>query len=79
MRRQVLNLNFRLQSMVEMSLSANLRKASVEQARLKWRVVNDTADPRPYVAAGEDDGHKVTLTARQIRTFLLNAQPLDPV
>jgi hypothetical protein len=74
---QVLNLNFRLESVIEMSLSANLRKASEEQARLKWRVVNDSADPR-YVAAGGDDGHKVTLTARQIRTFLLNAQPLDP-
>jgi L-lactate utilization protein LutB len=88
---EYLDLDFRLSSMVEMTLSANLRKATAEQARLKWRVANDTAAPVAAAAAAMAGGggaasssssarvgaNSVTLKPREIRTFLLNAQPVD--
>ena len=75
-----LHLEFHLESMVEMTLSANLRQATAEQARLKWRVVNETGAAAPteeqQLAVG-GGANTVTLKPRQIKTFLLNAQPAD--
>ena len=75
--------SFQLASAVEMSLSANMRKASLDATRLQWRVANDTSElaaglPRAREAAAAAASYPVTLKAREIRTFLLNAQPLDP-
>lgn len=77
---EYLDLDVRLESMVEMSLSANLRKASVDSQRLRWRVENEsTAVGRDDAGAAADGGpHVVTLRPREIRTFLLNAEPADP-
>ena len=72
-------------TLVEMTLSANLRKATAERQRLQWRVANDTAAVPSSAFAGlraaagrDDDDHTVVLRAREIRTYLLDAQPLDP-
>ena len=78
---ELLGLEFHLSSVVEMSLSANLRKATAEAARLQWRVANESRAPE--VARGGAartrgaPANTVTLKPRQIKTFLLNAQPLD--
>ena len=78
-----MSLDVRLESLVEMSLSANLRKATVEQQRLKWLVENDTAALENSLDEGlrtrrAPGNFLVTLKPREIRTFLVNAQPLDP-
>jgi hypothetical protein len=84
-RSRYLDLDLRLRSMVEMSLSANLRQTSVEKQRLLWHVENETAPTRAVPGGGgaaatdQAQGFTVTLSPRQIKTFLLNAQPLDPV
>jgi hypothetical protein len=85
-RSRYLDLDLRLRSMVEMSLSANLRQTSVEKQRLLWHVENETAPARAVPGGGgapatdqAQVGFTVTLSPRQIKTFLLNAQPLDPV
>lgn len=80
-----LHLDFHATSLVEMSLSANLPKTTVEDARLRWRVMNETklntaadgkvlATSATRVPAGP---MTVTLRPREIKTFLLNAEPED--
>jgi hypothetical protein len=81
---QHLHLDFHLSSMVEMTLSANLRKATAEDMRLRWRVSNETSTPATTggkalapSAAFSSSPMTVTLKPREIKTYLLNAQPED--
>ena len=66
-----------------MTLSANLRKAAADEARLRWRVANETdatvATGEKVVAPPTSSGEPsiVTLKPREIKTFLLNARPED--
>ena len=82
--KQHLHLDFHLSSLVEMTLSANLRKAAADEARLRWRVANETdatmdATSEKAVASPTSNGEPliVTLKPREIKTFLLNIQPED--
>lgn len=81
---QHLHLDFHLSSMVEMTLSANLRKTAAEDARLRWRVSNETTASSatdgttlPPSAADSGSPMTVTLKPREIKTYLVNAQPED--
>lgn len=81
---QHLHLDFHLSSMVEMTLSANLRKAAAEDARLQWRVSNETTASaatggKSSAPSTADSSSPMTvmLKPREIKTFLLNAQPED--
>ena len=81
--KQHLHLDFHLSSVVEMTLSANLRKVVAEEARLRWRVASETDTPvatnGKAVAPPTSDGDPfiVTLKPREIKTFLLNTRPED--
>lgn len=54
---------------------------TIDAQRLKWTAETDTAGMAlagTGSAARASADHTVTLKPRQIKTFLLNAQPLDP-
>jgi hypothetical protein len=63
-----------LSKMTEMSLSANLPKTEVANDRLVWKTTADSDrapdEPRKVSA------YSVQLKARQIKTFVLNADPI---
>ena len=67
-------------SAVEMTLSANAPKADVDAERLQWKVAGESEgegeDQATSEAALSDDSLIVTLSPRQIKTFLVNAQPM---